>query len=338
MNVERAKYGLKPLIWDENVAAVARSHSIDMSLKGYFSHISPNGVGPGDRLKNAGITKIQRMGENIALCGSASRAMSLWMGSPGHRANILNPNYTHLGVGVCGYYWTQNFVAYSQNVNPASTTISLNKVGMNSFPDAIVGYGKQGAMTVTVTNKGNQATGALKISIFGTNANRFTLSATSIKNIAARGSASFSVKPKTGLAAGPYVAAVSVSGANVATQVFNVEFIVNKKLNYDIAVNRSGTHTFPAAATGYSQQKALSVSVSNKGNKATGALSVSLSGTGASKFKLSKTSLSSIGVNGSGGFTVRPNKGLAAGTYTARVNVSGKNVATRSFKVSFKVK
>jgi len=236
VNVERAKYGLKPLIWDENVAAVARSHSIDMSLKGYFSHISPNGVGPGDRLKNAGITKIQRMGENIALCGSASRAMSLWMGSPGHRANILNPNYTHLGVGVCGYYWTQNFVAYSQNVNPASTTISLNKVGMNSFPDAIVGYGKQGAMTVTVTNKGNQATGALKISIFGTNANRFTLSATSIKNIAARGSASFSVKPKTGLAAGPYVAAVSVSGANVATQVFNVEFIVNKKLNYDIAV------------------------------------------------------------------------------------------------------
>ncbi|MDR1915708.1 MAG: hypothetical protein LBQ58_03925 [Synergistaceae bacterium] len=77
--------------------------------------------------------------------------------------------------------------------------------------------------------------------------------------------------------------------------------------------------------------------MSNTGNQPTGALNIALSGTDSGSFTLSKTSITNIAAGGSDNFTVVPNNSLAAGTYSATVTVSGTNVTSQSFSVSFTV-
>jgi len=108
-NEERRKHGLPALARDDSLSEIARMHTDDMLRRHYFSHISPDGASPKERLAPVYLNVISRAGENIwggrGLDFSDSRrlarvAVDGWMISPGHRANILNPDYTHLGVGV----------------------------------------------------------------------------------------------------------------------------------------------------------------------------------------------------------------------------------------------
>ena len=90
----------------------AREKSIDMQKNNYFSHTSPTFGSPFDRLKALNI-QYRTAGENIAKGQrSASEVVTAWMNSEGHRANILNESYTHIGVGFVqdGYIWTQQFI------------------------------------------------------------------------------------------------------------------------------------------------------------------------------------------------------------------------------------
>ena len=105
------------LLWDDRLAAVARMHSEEMARNGYFSHEGADGSSPAHRVSMMGI-KWLSTGENIANCGSVSEAESLFMSEPkfqqNHRWNILNVNYTHVGVGVAraqdgSLYVTQEF-------------------------------------------------------------------------------------------------------------------------------------------------------------------------------------------------------------------------------------
>ncbi|WP_071458521.1 SafA/ExsA family spore coat assembly protein [Bacillus massilinigeriensis] len=115
-NQERAKNGLKPLAADWQVSRVARYKSIDMRDKNYFSHTSPTYGSPFNMMKNFGIN-YRSAGENIAAGQrTPQEVVRAWMNSPGHRANILNANYTHIGVGYAsggsyGHYWTQMFIS-----------------------------------------------------------------------------------------------------------------------------------------------------------------------------------------------------------------------------------
>ncbi len=112
VNKERAKNGLKALTMDENVRKVARAKSSDMSTKKYFSHTSPTYGSPFDMLKSFGIS-YKSAGENIAQGYTTAEAVvNGWMNSSGHRANILNANYTQIGIGyeANGNYWTQLFI------------------------------------------------------------------------------------------------------------------------------------------------------------------------------------------------------------------------------------
>ncbi|GGM07435.1 hypothetical protein GCM10010129_59180 [Streptomyces fumigatiscleroticus] len=113
-NAERARAGLPPLAPDPRLATAARAHSADMAARDFYAHTSPDGGKPGDRAAAAGST-LRSIGENIA-CGQrcAADVVRGWMNSPGHRANILEPDFTHLGVGFAGggragTYWTQVF-------------------------------------------------------------------------------------------------------------------------------------------------------------------------------------------------------------------------------------
>jgi uncharacterized protein YkwD len=110
VNLERENIGLKPLEWHNQLAEVARMHSADMAQRGFFDHTSPDGLNPLDRIQNAGIA-CGFVAENIAQGQRTPReVVDSWMDSPGHKANILNENITHIGVGFYDYYWTQNFI------------------------------------------------------------------------------------------------------------------------------------------------------------------------------------------------------------------------------------
>ncbi|GAQ54071.1 CAP domain-containing protein [Streptomyces acidiscabies] len=115
-NRERIRAGLGPLAADGPLARAARAYCVDMAARAFYSHTSPEGTQPWDRAKAAGSVK-RSIGENIA-CGqrSAAEVVEGWMNSPGHRANILKADFTHLGVGFAGggpsgTYWTQLFGA-----------------------------------------------------------------------------------------------------------------------------------------------------------------------------------------------------------------------------------
>ena len=99
VNEERAKFGVKVLVWDENLAKVGRNHSKDMFVRGYFSHFSLEGKDLGNRLDEAGIDYLAA-GENLALAPTVSRAHTGLINSPGHRRNILDPSFGKIGIGV----------------------------------------------------------------------------------------------------------------------------------------------------------------------------------------------------------------------------------------------
>lgn len=110
-NDEREKNGLEPLEADEELSVVARDKSKDMQSSGYFSHESPTYGSPFDMMDDYGIS-FSTAGENIAHGQrSPEEVVNGWMNSQGHRENILNPNFTHIGVGYVeqGNYWTQEF-------------------------------------------------------------------------------------------------------------------------------------------------------------------------------------------------------------------------------------
>ena len=111
-NQERAKEGLKPLSTDSALMDSARAKSSDMSNNNYFSHTSPTLGSPFDQMKAKGI-QYKAAAENIAKGQrTAAEVVNGWMESPGHRANIMNGNFTHIGIGydAQGHYWTQQFI------------------------------------------------------------------------------------------------------------------------------------------------------------------------------------------------------------------------------------
>ncbi|MGB3614225.1 MAG: CAP domain-containing protein [Elainellaceae cyanobacterium] len=125
----RVKNGLKPLTANDELNATAEAHSKDMAEQDYFSHTGKDGSKPWDRAETFGY-EANSMGENIAAGQrTPEQVVQGWLDSPGHRANILNPSYTELGVGYhllendtgsVNYqrYWTQVFG--SGDRNPAS--------------------------------------------------------------------------------------------------------------------------------------------------------------------------------------------------------------------------
>lgn len=99
VNEERAKNGLKPLLPDAELREVARDHARDMLARGYFSHDTPEGDDPFDRMDSAKIV-FTTAGENLAFAPTVELAHIGLMNSPGHRANILEEDFGHLGIGV----------------------------------------------------------------------------------------------------------------------------------------------------------------------------------------------------------------------------------------------
>jgi uncharacterized protein YkwD len=99
VNRERAKAGLAPLAPDPELTEVARRHSADMFARSYFAHNTPENKTPFDRMKEANVNFLTA-GENLALAPTLDIAHTGLMNSPGHRANILQPKFGRLGIGI----------------------------------------------------------------------------------------------------------------------------------------------------------------------------------------------------------------------------------------------
>jgi len=116
VNAERQDLGINPLSYDADLAVAARLHSQDMGNQDYFSHDSLDGTKFYERIIDEGYD-YNLCGENIAAGQSTPEdVVDTWMNSPGHRANILNPDFCDIGVGyasVAGstynHHWTQDF-------------------------------------------------------------------------------------------------------------------------------------------------------------------------------------------------------------------------------------
>lgn len=107
LNAERIRNGCEPLSWEQRVAEIAERHSSDMVRRGYFSHESPEGLSPFDRLRAAGV-EYRGAAENIAEGPASGDALfRQWLTSATHRGNMLNCSFTRQGVGRQGDVWTQ---------------------------------------------------------------------------------------------------------------------------------------------------------------------------------------------------------------------------------------
>ena len=161
-NAERSRHRLRPLHRHVLLDGVASGHSRDMAVRGYFDHRDPEGRGVEDRIaRSCPELAIRSSGENLgrvaALAGPqllAAKIVKLWMDSPGHRANILDPEWSHLGVGVylhTGYVFaTQVFVNLVAELVGAAPR-SLRRGRTEWFRFRLHGsYGRTGDLSVIV--------------------------------------------------------------------------------------------------------------------------------------------------------------------------------------------
>jgi len=115
VNSERSKAGLSPLKLSVSLDKMASAKAADMRDNNYFDHTSPTYGSPFNMMTQFGVS-YSYAGENIAAGQqSPTEVMNAWMNSSGHRANILNPNYTEIGVGIASggsyrTYWVQEFI------------------------------------------------------------------------------------------------------------------------------------------------------------------------------------------------------------------------------------
>lgn len=115
INAERARVGAAPLTLCATLGTAAQAHSADQAAARTMTHTGSDGSTLGTRAERAGYRGWNGLGENVAYgYTSVEAVMSGWMASPGHKANLLNTAYTHVGVGRASAsngvdYWTQDF-------------------------------------------------------------------------------------------------------------------------------------------------------------------------------------------------------------------------------------
>ncbi len=119
VNKERSLAGLPMLKWNDKIAAVARMHSFNMAELNFFSHRGLDGSMVDDRAAKMAMGAWSAIGENIAFIkgfdNPADTVVEKWLGSAGHKKNLLGPEWTETAIGLAvtpdgKYYFTQVFI------------------------------------------------------------------------------------------------------------------------------------------------------------------------------------------------------------------------------------
>lgn len=132
INIERARVGVSPLTWNATLAKVAEDYACTMAAEDFFDHIHPvTGEGPAERAATAGY-EFFAIGENLAGGQtSAAEAVEGWMSSPGHRNNLLSPEWKETGLGIrrggsLRIYWVQEFGKPISYTRPDGETLVMH--------------------------------------------------------------------------------------------------------------------------------------------------------------------------------------------------------------------
>jgi uncharacterized protein YkwD len=137
-NKDRAAAGLQPLEPLPELAEAAQRHADDMVNRGYFAHESPEGSTPETRLREAGVVRWWNSAENIGQCENCGgvpllehvdRFEAMWMASPEHRANLLDPELTHFGYGIAASSGNDQRAVQVFAVEPAQGTNAADDPG-----------------------------------------------------------------------------------------------------------------------------------------------------------------------------------------------------------------
>jgi len=110
MNESRRKAGVHPLTLDAELSKIAASHTKSMAKYHYFSHKGRDGKWYSERLKHFGYPATMGA-ENLARVPNYKIAHQMWLESPEHRENMLNKNYTRVGISHHGNYWAADFAS-----------------------------------------------------------------------------------------------------------------------------------------------------------------------------------------------------------------------------------
>ena len=159
---DRAALGVAPLQLDSHLAAIARAHSVDMRDHKFFGHRSPSTGMLGARLSTIAYRAIT-YGENLARNDRLGEAEASLLASVGHRQNIINPRFTHVGIGVArdldgDWYVTQDFARPAPNIDgdaPHAIAANIDRArAAQGLPalhwnDALTAVAMRGATTIT---------------------------------------------------------------------------------------------------------------------------------------------------------------------------------------------
>jgi len=202
-----------------------------------------------------------------------------------------------------------------------------------SYPSATVGYAQQLAQQFTITNTGTGTITNLSAT-FGTGTSFDISTALTPLTIAPNGTATVSVRPKTGLATGTYTDTLAITADDGILLTVNLSFTVNAP-TYTATVNPT-SRVYPAATIGYAAQTPQLFTITNTGTGTITGLSATF-GTG-TNFDIS-TAIAplTIAPNGTATVSVRPKNGLVAGTYTDTLAITADNGLLLSINLSFAV-
>jgi uncharacterized protein YkwD len=120
INGIRAQHHRVTLTRDPTLDRAARGHALDMATRHYFSHETPEGLNPVDRIQRAGATDFTLAAENVGMTSKRNPNQEIvqgWMHSPAHRENLLAPAFNATGLGIARaadgtYYYTQVFATF----------------------------------------------------------------------------------------------------------------------------------------------------------------------------------------------------------------------------------
>ena len=173
VNRQRAAFNLPPLQRDLKLTAAAESKAADMAAKNYFSHNAPDGETPWQFIEAAGYD-YQAAGENLAInFNTADGVVAGWMNSPGHRANILNKNFTQMGIALAeektGALVVQEFGKPAEDELSGKASYYSYTIGEYDSSDHFVAAARDfpRKSTVLVTNKANGKQVEVLITDFG---------------------------------------------------------------------------------------------------------------------------------------------------------------------------
>lgn len=231
---------------------------------------------------------------------------------------------------------TISFDVYFEVTDEPTLTIGIEPSYNKDFGSLPEGYTQPNAHEVIITNTSNASIADITISLSGADADVFTLSRTSVTDLGAGETDSFTAVPNEDLSIGTYIATVVVTAPDNSVS-FNVSFEVTAVPSYTIELAPASDKNFGSATVGYNQPLAHNVTINNIGNSNIADITIALSGTNADNFTISQTSVSDLAAGENISFTVVPNMGLSVGTYSATVTVTAPD-NTISFNVSFNVK